>query len=179
MPRSVARRAVRSYRTLEPLPLAGCAGPWAPHKTVNAKGSLLSVALSLELPPAGVTRHPFPMVPGLSSEFCNPATIRPGWSSQYTDVSDKEPGDFWLNQDPHTGRQGQCQQRHCDPGFDMRHAILLLPLFQMRDKEEISIPASKNKNQRFLQMVTQNFFANAIIQSTCSFGFTPYLTAAR
>jgi len=56
---SVARNAVRSYRTLSPLPRA-------------CRGGLLSVALSLGSPPPGVTRHPVSMEPGLSS------TARPG-----------------------------------------------------------------------------------------------------
>jgi len=46
---------VRSYRTLSPLPL-DC-----------SSGGLLSVALSLSLRWAGVTRHHFSMEPGLSS----------------------------------------------------------------------------------------------------------------
>ncbi len=51
--RSVARPAVRSYRTISPLP--------------RMRGGLFSVALSLGLPPPGVTRHPDPVEPGLSS----------------------------------------------------------------------------------------------------------------
>jgi len=57
----VAGRAVRSYRTLSPLPAGavpeGCA--WA--------GGLLSVALSLGLPPPDVIRHRISVEPGLSS----------------------------------------------------------------------------------------------------------------
>ena len=52
---SVAGDAVRSYRTLSPLPCA------------EAQGGLLSVALSLGSPPAGVTRRLFAVEPGLSS----------------------------------------------------------------------------------------------------------------
>jgi len=52
--RIVANSAVRSYRTLSPLP-------------DTRPGGLLSVALSLGLPPPGVTRHRVPMEPGLSS----------------------------------------------------------------------------------------------------------------
>ena len=56
----VAAGAVRSYRTLSPLP----AGPgWAGVRA----GGLLSVALSLGSPPPGVTRLRFPVEPGLSS----------------------------------------------------------------------------------------------------------------
>ena len=55
--RSVASSAVRSYRTFSPLP----AYPFP------ASGGLFSVALSLGLPPPGVTRHPDPVEPGLSS----------------------------------------------------------------------------------------------------------------
>jgi hypothetical protein len=51
----VAIRAVRSYRTLSPLPSA------------EAYGGLLSVALSLGSPPAAVSRHRISMEPGLSS----------------------------------------------------------------------------------------------------------------
>ena len=49
----VAGAPVRSYRTLSPLPVE--------------TGGLLSVALSLRLPAAGVTRHPCFVEPGLSS----------------------------------------------------------------------------------------------------------------
>src|SRR3954470_8025104 len=55
----VAADAVRSCRTLSPLP-AGRPQP-APA------GGLLSVALSLGSPPPGVTRHRVPVEPGLSS----------------------------------------------------------------------------------------------------------------
>src|SRR5579872_1683702 len=51
----VARPAVRSYRTLSPLPAEA--------------GGLLSVALSLGSPPAAVSRHRISMEPGLSSPF--------------------------------------------------------------------------------------------------------------
>ena len=51
----VARSAVGSYPTLSPLPHA------------EARGGLLSVALSLGSPPAGVTRRLFAVEPGLSS----------------------------------------------------------------------------------------------------------------
>ncbi len=50
---SVARRAVRSYRTLSPLPAEA--------------GGLLSVALSLGSPPPDVIRHRVSVEPGLSS----------------------------------------------------------------------------------------------------------------
>ena len=71
----VARIAVRSYRTLSPL-------PWDFHPF----GGLLSVALSLEgrpdlttiaFPPAGVTRHPRFVEPGLSSAGINPDAAAP------------------------------------------------------------------------------------------------------
>jgi hypothetical protein len=57
--RSVTSSAVRSYRTFSPLPA---------HQ-FSASGGLFSVALSLGLPPPGVTRHPDPVEPGLSSPF--------------------------------------------------------------------------------------------------------------
>ena len=62
--RSVASSAVRSYRTFSPLP----AYPFP------ASGGLFSVALSLGSPPPGVTRHPDPVEPGLSSPFAKAKT---------------------------------------------------------------------------------------------------------
>ena len=62
--RSVASSAVRSYRTFSPLP----AYPFP------ASGGLFSVALSLGLPPPGVTRHPDPVEPGLSSPVAKAKT---------------------------------------------------------------------------------------------------------
>src|SRR5690606_10028167 len=53
---SVAGRAVRSYRTLSPLPSGA-----------RPSGGMLSVALSLGSPPPGVTRHRLSVEPGLSS----------------------------------------------------------------------------------------------------------------
>ena len=55
--RPVASPAVRSYRTFSPLPRMGKA----------QRGGLFSAALSLGSPPPGVTRHPDPVEPGLSS----------------------------------------------------------------------------------------------------------------
>jgi len=55
--RIIADPAVRSYRTLSPLPCLN----------KLRRGGLLSVALSLGSPPPGVTRHLCPVVPGLSS----------------------------------------------------------------------------------------------------------------
>ncbi len=61
MPAALPRAAVRSYRTLSPLlPRPG-------PKTGCRFGGLLSVALSLGLPPAAVSRHRVSMEPGLSS----------------------------------------------------------------------------------------------------------------
>src|SRR3954464_4427893 len=54
---AVAGDAVRSYRTLSPLPGGRLQRP----------GGLLSVALSLGSPPPGVTRHRVSVEPGLSS----------------------------------------------------------------------------------------------------------------
>ncbi len=56
-PALLPTRAVRSYRTLSPL---------LPHAGA-CFGGLLSVALSLGLPPAAVSRHRVSMEPGLSS----------------------------------------------------------------------------------------------------------------
>jgi hypothetical protein len=59
---SVAGNAVRSYRTVSPLP----------RLNATRRGGLFSVALSLGLPPPDVIRHRLSMEPGLSS----PATFR-------------------------------------------------------------------------------------------------------
>ena len=65
----VSGGAVRSYRTLSPLPSIAEA----------PEGGLLSVALSLGSPPPGVTRHRVPVEPGLSSPAARTAkaAIRP------------------------------------------------------------------------------------------------------
>ena len=69
--RPVAGPAVRSYRTFSPLP--------------PESGGLFSVALSLGSPPPGVTRHPDPVEPGLSSPRATrawAAAIRPSDSGR-------------------------------------------------------------------------------------------------
>ncbi len=63
--------AVRSYHTLSPLPAY-----------LICAGGLLSVALSLGLPPPGITRHRVSVEPGLSSSEAfklndQPAVIQP------------------------------------------------------------------------------------------------------
>jgi len=67
----VARGAVRSYRTLSPLPLI--------QRIARVWGGLLSVALSLGSLPPGVTRHRVSVEPGLSSLLSQERTavIRP------------------------------------------------------------------------------------------------------
>ncbi len=55
----VARGAVRSCRTVSPLPAGGL--------TASCTGGLFSVALSLGSPPPAVSRHRIPVEPGLSS----------------------------------------------------------------------------------------------------------------
>ena len=73
--RSVTSSAVRSYRTFSPLP----AHPF------SAPGGLFSVALSLGLPTPGVTRHPDPVEPGLSSPHTarvRAAAVRPSDNGQ-------------------------------------------------------------------------------------------------
>src|SRR6516165_12170059 len=55
---AVAGGAVRSYRTVSPLP---------PARHAGRAGGVLSVALSLGSPPPGVTRHRTSVEPGLSS----------------------------------------------------------------------------------------------------------------
>jgi hypothetical protein len=62
----VAADAVRSYRTISPLPRLTL------HEATR-RGGLFSVALSLGSPPPDVIRHRMSMEPGLSS----PATFRP------------------------------------------------------------------------------------------------------
>ena len=55
-----------------PLPVRRCAltAPFHPcRRSVAGAGGLFSVALSLGSPPPGVTRHPDPVEPGLSSPF--------------------------------------------------------------------------------------------------------------
>ena len=64
---AVAGSAVRSYRTLSPLPCFAKA----------SQGGLLSVALSLGSPPPGVTRHPVSVEPGLSSALVLTSGQRP------------------------------------------------------------------------------------------------------
>ncbi len=59
----VAGRAVRSYRTISPLPAAPDGGA----------GGMFSVALSLRSPPPAVGRHRVPVEPGLSSRAGLPA----------------------------------------------------------------------------------------------------------
>src|SRR3954453_10612216 len=59
---AVAGSAVRSYRTVSPLP----------RQYTTRRGGLFSVALSLGLPPPDVIRHRLSMEPGLPS----PATFR-------------------------------------------------------------------------------------------------------
>ena len=61
---------MRSYRTISPLPDA------------EAAGGLISVALSLGSPPAGVTRRLFAVEPGLSSLPLAGKSDRPAiWSA--------------------------------------------------------------------------------------------------
>ncbi|GIR33667.1 MAG: hypothetical protein CM15mP46_6620 [Alphaproteobacteria bacterium] len=55
------------------LPVRRCAltAPFHPYRRIRFRhpAVLFSVALSLGLPPPGVTRHPDPVEPGLSSPF--------------------------------------------------------------------------------------------------------------
>ncbi len=57
--------AVVSYTTVSPL------------LSAEAASGLFSVALSLELLPAGVTRRRIRVEPGLSSSTCAPAAVQP------------------------------------------------------------------------------------------------------
>ena len=79
----VTKSAVRSYRTLSPL-------PFFPLILSLSKGGLLSVALSLRFPSAGVTRHPCFVEPGLSSSL-NPLIL-----SLSKDAAARPPGNFWF-----------------------------------------------------------------------------------
>jgi hypothetical protein len=72
---AVTGGAVRSYRTVSPLP---------PARSSRGRGGVLSVALSLGSPPPGVTRHRTSVEPGLSSpcreaESGHPAVWRGGF----------------------------------------------------------------------------------------------------
>ena len=91
--RSVTSSAVRSYRTFSPLP----AYPFP------APGGLFSVALSLGLPPPGVTRHPDPVEPGLSSPFAETkaTAIRSSDSPHHTLAT------LTRSSEPH-GRRSSC-----------------------------------------------------------------------
>ena len=62
----VTAGAVRSYRTLSPLPSGS-----------TPAGGLLSVALSLGSPPPGITRHRVSVEPGLSSPRPRPRSGHP------------------------------------------------------------------------------------------------------
>ena len=72
---TVAGPAVRSYRTVSPLPAIGLKAKAAPA------GGLFSVALSLGSPPPAVNRYRCPMEPGLSSRIriliLMPAIVQP------------------------------------------------------------------------------------------------------
>ena len=66
---AVAGGAVRSYRTVSPLPPA--------RANPGGAGGVLSVALSLGSPPPGVTRHRTSVEPGLSSPRASAASGHP------------------------------------------------------------------------------------------------------
>src|SRR5207253_2814152 len=71
---AVAGGAVRSYRTVSPLPPARLAGQ---------AGGVLSVALSLGSPPPGVTRHRTSVEPGLSSPHLSAKSGHPAvWQQE-------------------------------------------------------------------------------------------------
>ena len=72
---AVTGGAVRSYRTISPLPPLPSDGavPWG-RSTDDGAWRCVSVALSLGSPPPGVTRHRASVEPGLSSL---PPTARP------------------------------------------------------------------------------------------------------
>ena len=73
----VARGAVRSCRTVSPLP----AGPGVARRP--CAGGLFSVALSLGSPPPAVSRHRIPVEPGLSSiRARRAAAVRPSGAGE-------------------------------------------------------------------------------------------------
>ncbi len=69
---AVTGSAVRSYRTVSPLPAAG-----ARLAVGSGAGGLFSVALSLGSPPPDVIRHRRPVEPGLSSNTASCISGRP------------------------------------------------------------------------------------------------------
>ncbi len=71
---AVAGRAVRSYRTISPLPPANSRMGQS-QTGLRRLGGVFSVALSLGLPPPGVTRHRASVEPGLSSLRRNQMTL--------------------------------------------------------------------------------------------------------
>ena len=73
----VARSAVGSYPTLSPFPSFAEAPEGEPFVALAEKGGLLSVALSLGSPRAGVTRRLFTVEPGLSSTETKQALAPP------------------------------------------------------------------------------------------------------
>jgi hypothetical protein len=71
---------VRSYRTISPLPASTLAG--LPRRSAAKAGGIISVALSLGLRPAAVSRHRVSVESGLSSGLA--ARNHPAiWPLQY------------------------------------------------------------------------------------------------
>src|SRR5258707_7896014 len=92
----VAARAVRSYRTVSPLPLS--------HPVGWGRGGLFSVALSLGSRPPDVIRHRMPMEPGLSSQVRLSASARaaarpPDWQAMGSALADVKGLGGWPNED--------------------------------------------------------------------------------
>jgi hypothetical protein len=82
---AVAGAAVRSYRTFSPLPPM----PSQMNEVIRAAGlgGMFSVALSLGLPPPGVTRHRASVEPGLSSLIrADPSKGRPSDRLAWADM---------------------------------------------------------------------------------------------
>jgi hypothetical protein len=100
----VARGAVRSCRTVSPLPAGRLAAPCA--------GGVFSVALSLGSPPPEVIRHRIPVEPGLSSTARAAAAVQP--SGRGRDAADHAASS--------SGRRQQCggsvECRQLDRQFD-------------------------------------------------------------
>ena len=103
VPRPLPARAVRSYRTLSSL-LPRPAGRF---------GGLLSVALSLGLPPAAVSRHRVSMEPGLSSAC-------PARCKQQTAAAAVRPTGLWRIVEPAALVKSNCKNSQTGCHIDGR-----------------------------------------------------------
>ena len=118
---TVAGHAVRSYRTLSPLPVE-------PIQEPGWTGGLLSVALSLRSPSPGVTRHRVSMEPGLSS-------ILHRWPTHTmtTETGPRSPG-----------RLPPCQHRRAGKRRQVGHSALIA--FELCQHQAIKIVLSASSD---------------------------------